>query len=115
MGVRRRAIWIGTLLLLGTACEFREVKDSGDEPLTEFPGAPGYATVRARVFAPHCIRCHGDSGDVNLETWESARSAADLVRAEVLGGDMPPSGSLSANEIEWVRRWVDAGAPEHDR
>ncbi|MDA0589675.1 MAG: PSD1 and planctomycete cytochrome C domain-containing protein [Planctomycetota bacterium] len=81
------------------------------------------------LLVEHCLKCHGlekREGGFNLATRESLVKGGDsgaalvagkpeeslLVKAvEYLGEPkMPPSGKLSAEKIELVRRWVESGA-----
>jgi uncharacterized membrane protein len=71
--------------------------------------------VRARVFAPSCIRCHGNHGNVNLETYEAAREALDDIKNEVyIEKSMPPKAPLSEADQALVRAWIEGGALEFD-
>jgi len=98
------------------------------------PGqAAGVATTTfskdvAPVFYKRCVACHrpGDVAPMSLVDYKSARPWAKAIREAVLTRRMPPwfadpaHGSfsndprLAAAEIETVKRWVDAGAPEGD-
>ncbi|WP_299896499.1 cytochrome c [uncultured Aquimarina sp.] len=59
-----------------------------------------------------CIRCHGGSGNQapDLTTFENISNNANRVRREVVNRTMPLGGSLSNNEIELIRCWIDNGA-----
>lgn len=85
------------------------------------------------VFGHHCFKCHGDEkpkGDLNLRSrtavfdradpilvpGHSARSLLiDLVTNPNPEDRMPPKGrALSVEEVDVLRRWIDAGAPWDD-
>ncbi len=34
----------------------------------------GFATVYSRVLASNCVSCHGNSGGVNLQTYDGVKS-----------------------------------------
>jgi len=71
-----------------------------------------YANVNEKVFQESCVRCHGTSGGIGLETYTDVKANIDLVTSEVVNGDMPPSGALSSDLRALVQAWSDAGAPE---
>ena len=80
------------------------------------------------LLEAHCQNCHrpGEIGPMPLLTYSQARPWAKAIRQAVLTRAMPPwfadnniqhysnDASLSAVEIETIKNWVDAGAPEGD-
>ena len=77
--------------------------------------APGYDTVKALVFQKNCIDCHGRRGGVNLETYANTRKVLEGIRETVLEDQtMPPRSPLADDQMQLVRLWLDAGAPEQD-
>ena len=100
--------------------------------LTNIPmcfAAPTYGDV-ARIFSERCLGCHAASvkmGSLNLETYEGfqqggthtslvvpGKSAESRLYLLITGKAMPAmpmdGGKLSAQQIETVRDWIDAGA-----
>lgn len=76
-----------------------------------------YATVRARVFAPNCIGCHGFEGGVSFETYADAKSnALGAYREAVQDRTMPPRRSttprLNTCQAALLKLWIEAGTPE---
>ncbi len=81
-----------------------------------------------RIFQKHCQVCHhpGDIGPFSLMTYAEARTQARNIKLQTGQRKMPPwppvpgfgefhdERRLTPNEIEWIARWVDAGAPEGD-
>jgi mono/diheme cytochrome c family protein len=64
---------------------------------------------------PRCSRCHSlvESRKLLLEKWVVPGNAAssDLFEATD-GGSMPPYGNkLLDEEVEAIRLWIEAGAP----
>lgn len=77
------------------------------------PGSgPSFAAVKAQIFTPHCIRCHGSAGGVSLSDYQSVKASLNRVAARIEAGTMPPSGALSENLKSILRNWIAAGAPE---
>ena len=88
----------------------------------------------APIFAEHCAVCHrsGGVGGFALDTYDDAKVLAVWVSNTVRSGAMPPwtvaddssecsvpggfkhRAALSAQEIQWIEDWADAGAPEGD-
>jgi len=106
-------------LLVLAACSYRtehRLEDLGDifvsqELLTKI----SYGEVRDVVFKPSCIACHGDSGNVNLETFESTRPHLEEIRATSLNSrTMPkaPFANLNKTQLQYLAAWYQAGTPE---
>ncbi len=89
-----------------------------------------YAGDVAAIFQENCLNCHreGSIGPMSLESYESVRPYASLIRAKVESRQMPPwpldkgvgiqrfknDISLTDQEIETIVQWVDQGAPLGD-
>ncbi|MEX2264802.1 MAG: hypothetical protein WD696_22800 [Bryobacteraceae bacterium] len=90
--------------------------------------APTFSKDVAPIFFKHCAGCHrpNDIAPMSLLDYKSARPWAKAIRESVLTRNMPPwfadpryghfsnDARLSEREIETVKAWVDAGAPEGD-
>ena len=98
---------------------------------------PSYATDIQPIWTASCIGCHGSGGDAGLNL-SSGSSYANLVNVastqegtkmrvlpgdatnswtvmkienrQTVGGKMPPSGSLTANQIQNIKNWITQGA-----
>ncbi len=86
-------------------------------PSTEVPGPVLeekvlFAEVSAKVFVPHCIRCHGEGEDFDLNQIAHAQAAAQGIKEQVVSKKMPKgkNNSLSDQQIQLVVKWVDQGA-----
>ncbi|MDQ6706005.1 MAG: hypothetical protein M3Z85_08565 [Acidobacteriota bacterium] len=89
---------------------------------------PAFASDVAPVFFKHCVRCHRPNSvaPMSLLDYKSARPWAASIKEAVLSRNMPPwladprygkfsnDARLSAQELETVKSWVDAGAREGD-
>ncbi len=74
-------------------------------------------TAQGGVFQVSCFNCHSGGnvrGGLDLSNYAMARAqAADiLARMTDNGNPMPPAGLLGATQIDQVRAWVQAGAPQ---
>lgn len=79
------------------------------------------------IFQANCSGCHGASGGLNLASYDTlmagGRRGAVIVPGDaessrlvqyVESGRMPPSGNrLSNEEIQTIKDWVNAGAPNN--
>jgi hypothetical protein len=82
-----------------------------------------YSRDIARIFANHCLACHGTGSSVPLTTYEEARPWAVAIKEQVLSRSMPPWGAvkgfgelspdrgLSQEDILIISAWVVGGAP----
>src|SRR5712672_3236620 len=80
----------------------------------------------APILQRNCQNCHrpGEAAPFSLLTYEQARPWAKAIRAAVVQRKMPPwfadphygkflnDASLPQNEIDTVKAWADAGAPQ---
>ena len=89
-----------------------------------------FARDVASILQEKCEACHrtGQMAPMSLTTYQEVRPWARAIREKVVAGDMPPwhmsktTGiqkfvndiSLSADQIDTIARWVDAGAPLGD-
>lgn len=112
-------LWPSVFLVLVLAgCNYSKVKTAAED----FPSPANYkaselsfGSVYSRVFRPNCISCHGNSGDVNLESYASAKSAlAKIYQSAIVERKMPkaPGARLSSGQLGLLNAWIKAGAPE---
>ena len=88
---------------------------------------PTYAREVSRIIQDNCQICHqqGQIGPMSFTSYEEVRPWAPLIRMKVLDGSMPPyqydadigvqelkgDWRMSAEDINTIVAWVDAGAP----
>ncbi len=89
-----------------------------------------YQTLNSKILQPKCLLCHSPSGEAKdltfypynelakLKEW-NAPAISSAVVDEIMNKEdgMPPPetklGSLTDDEVEFVKRWIDAGKPEN--
>lgn len=90
--------------------------------------ATTYAEHVAPILYNKCASCHhdGEVAPFPLMSFEDAKKRADTINAVVQAGYMPPwkpahgfgefqeSRALSPDEIQSIKKWVEAGAPAGD-
>ena len=79
----------------------------------------------APLLSGHCLTCHGGDkkGGLDLRSRATAYAGGEsgsvltpgkpeesLLYEHIASGEMPPEKPLEANEIELLRRWIEAGA-----
>lgn len=103
-------------------------EDAAVEDRVALPSSPTWHEHIRPIVVSRCASCHraGHVGPFSLERWEEVRARARPVLAAIEARTMPPwmpmqgcgtfqhDRSLRDDEIELVRRWVAAGAPEGD-
>jgi mono/diheme cytochrome c family protein len=112
--------WIG-LLGLGAA-----VVHVGDLTAADLVRPITYQRDVQPILEKNCVACHkpGNIAPMSLNTYEGARAWAMSIRAAVIAKKMPPwvtekhlghareEGTLTAQEIDTIAKWVESGAPD---
>lgn len=107
---------------------------AGDIPIDQLPLT--YNNLLTKVLQPRCLKCHNSDNPLDpdasgilffpldvlnslgqVDRWLAPGDQSDVVRLLLATDDsrMPPpedSPALSAAEIDFVKRWIDAGRPE---
>ncbi|MEZ0395231.1 MAG: c-type cytochrome domain-containing protein [Anaerolineales bacterium] len=89
-------------------------------------GSVSFANDVWPIFQANCSGCHGNSGGLNLASYDTlmagGRRGPEIVPGDagasrlvqyVQSGRMPPNGRLSDAEIQMIVDWVNAGAPNN--
>lgn len=130
IGIRSAARPAGPafVLLLGLASHFPALAVSSSAGETSSSPPPDYAGTVAAILHARCAECHRPGGiaPMSFLSYDEARPWAKSIRRSVESREMPPwhpdpahgewanDMSLSAEEIDAIVRWVDAGAPAGD-
>ena len=71
-----------------------------------------YVSV-APVFKQNCTSCHGSAGGINLESYQGIRqNLVAIERAVFKTKTMPKGFSISADQAQVLKAWIEMGAPE---
>jgi cytochrome b subunit of formate dehydrogenase/mono/diheme cytochrome c family protein len=95
----------------------------GASPAASEAGGPTFVKDIQPLFQTKCAACHGTMGGLTLTTFESTLHGGTsgpaitpkdpdnslAIKKQVTGGH---PGQLTPEEIELVRKWIAAGAPE---
>lgn len=70
-----------------------------------------YQTDVKPIFTNNCLGCHGNGGRFpDVSTYASVNLNANIIKSEVVSRSMPQGGSLTNDEIQKVKDWIEAGA-----
>lgn len=95
----------------------KEPKDSGNQNFGDLKpeeklSMMNYSFINSRILQPKCVSCHGSSGDVNLESYDSIKSNLSKIQEAVFTeGTMPKRGALTSEEKRLLWNWIRMGAP----
>lgn len=110
-----------------------EQDDEGDDdtplPIDLSEEDATFKRVTELILKDKCLRCHREGrsrGGVNLSQYDAIFGWSDYfqpittpnepensgIYTEVAKGSMPPKNPLSPEEIAYIKRWIEAGAPE---
>lgn len=85
-------------------------------PVTPPPAAPTFTEVMSTVIQTNCFQCHttanGNSGGVNLETYENIFAGRELIKFVVESGAMPKASgtALTSAQKQLLLTWIEQGA-----
>lgn len=113
--MRRFVLIIYISALLG--CGYRDMQlPVTDQGGNSSMGSLDFASVRAKVFAVYCLRCHsqaaGNKAGINLETYPNVSKNLSLIGKVVNTSFMPPTRPLPPGDLNYLNAWIQAGAPE---
>lgn len=115
----RAWVFLPIFLVAGAGCSYRIEKNptSREDALApaELVAQVSFQDVYTKVLVPRCIVCHGSAGNVNLETYASARSHLKAIKQVALTQrKMPraPYPPLKREELLILSAWIQAGGPE---
>ena len=109
---------IGVGLLFFFSCAYDNAEDLYGKAECP-PGGVHFSDTIEPIISMNCAvaGCHVTGSQLpTLETYEQIAANASLIKDRTSSGIMPPptSGiSLSAEEINNIACWVDAGAPQN--
>ncbi len=106
-----KSTFVAAFLALAS-CSYR-IDNNQPEVRQDVIEGVGFQTVFKAVLQPRCVSCHGISGEVNLETYESVKANLALIEEVLAARAMPPSGPLPEDSTDLVLGWIRDGAPEH--
>lgn len=116
--VRQFIIPFCILQLAAAGCNFSVDKRPGGgdiRPGQDLINKVSFQDVN-KIFRMHCTGCHGNSGNVNLETHAQAKMNLERIRrSTIIERRMPqaPYPPLNQEQLTTLAAWIEAGGPEH--
>ncbi len=116
--MRKLALFIFSTSLIFVGCAYKINKDpSGAIQKFDLPKEQkvrlSFNFIYQNVFVPNCISCHGNSGNVNLETYSNVLAHLNKIKSSVFyDHTMPRKGTLTNQELAMLWTWIEMGAPE---
>ena len=100
-------------------CNYTKLKQSSADDNLKFSlpeeklSSLSYSVVGQKIFSPKCISCHGNSGNISLESYSDITRNIALIKKAVFDEKtMPKRGSLTEEELSYLWNWIKLGAPE---
>lgn len=124
-----RRLLIAAIVIAAASVVAGASKQHAVRPVAHPNGGPTFSKEVVRVFQDHCQSCHhpGDIAPFSLMDYASAKPYATQIKVMTQSHQMPPwkptpgcgdfaeTRSISTSELDTIKRWVDAGAPEGNR
>lgn len=112
---------LSLILIAGliSSCNYTRLKESADTVQNfgevnpeEKATLMNYKFISAKIFDAKCTSCHGSSGNVSLESYESVKANLSKIENTVfVEQTMPKRGSLTSEEKRLLWNWIKIGAP----
>lgn len=112
---------LSLILIAGlmSSCNYTRLKESadtvqnfGDINSEEKATLMNYKFISSKILEAKCTSCHGSSGNVNLESYESVVANLDKIQTSVfVAQTMPKQGALTPEEKRLLWNWIKMGAP----
>lgn len=112
-----RFLLLTSLMLLG--CSYSIDKNPAPtipSPSNYQPSQLTFSSISSQVLRPSCIACHGNSGGISLENYDSVKlNLAKIQTAVFTARSMPksPTAELTTYQLGLLNAWLLAGAPEN--
>lgn len=110
-------IFILSFMMLG--CNYTKLKQTSEDENLKFSlpeeklSELSYSLISQKIFLPKCVSCHGNSGNVSLESYSDVTRNMALIKKAVFDEKtMPKRGSLTEEELSYLWNWIKLGAPD---
>ena len=105
-------LFLGSLSWVGCSYSTQKVPADATTVSAELLSKVSYQMVKTEVFDKSCVSCHGVSGGVNLESYESAVAVLARIKTSTIDEKrMPkaPDPPLSQRQREVLSAWIQVG------
>jgi len=98
------------IIFLSTSCEYN-VEEVSNIDETSCDPAISFINDVKPIIDNNCIECHIPGNQFpDLTNYNSIRNNANSIKIQVTNRTMPIGGSLTNEEIELIKCWIDNGA-----
>ena len=105
---------------LVSSCNYTRLKDGpdsvqnfGEVSLEEKATMMNFKFINSKILEAKCTSCHGTSGNINLESYDSVKANLAKIQTSVfVEQSMPKRGSLTPEEKRLLWNWIKIGAPQ---
>ncbi|WP_150452283.1 c-type cytochrome [Arenibacter lacus] len=106
-------VMVMTISIL-VSCEYNYEVETQEMGSNECDIVVSYSNVIRPLIANNCMPCHSGDGNEpfapDLRTYNQVNGIAGLIKEVTQSRRMPKDGSLSNEEINAIKCWVDQGA-----
>ncbi len=105
-----KSILLITICLTILSCETNVEEETPIDENNSCDSDISFASSIKTIIDINCISCHGGNQFPDLRTYEVISANASNIKGQVVSRRMPLNGSLTSEEIELIRCWIDNGA-----
>ncbi|WP_281989471.1 c-type cytochrome [Aquimarina aggregata] len=105
----KKALMVFGICIAFSSCEYNVENEDGPIEIDLCDPAISFATQVKPIIDNNCITCHGGNQAPDLRTFAGISANAERVKDQVTTRRMPLGGSLSNEQIETIRCWVENG------
>ncbi len=115
--MRNLALFISLISYIFMGCDYTKYKEEQEtnkkfDLSREQKSQLSFNFVYQRIFAPNCVSCHGNSGNVNLETYPNVLAQISKIKTSIFENrTMPKRGALTNRDLAILWNWIEMGAP----
>ncbi len=103
---------LGTVLLLGCGqIEERNAVRSPSATSTKYQSSALVGDEAISLIKAKCASCHGQGTEFDVNDVKVIQSKAAMIAGSILDGSMPKDEPLTAEEMNIIKAWRDAGYP----
>ncbi len=108
------------LLSFLTSCNYNVLKGSDTDQEIKYNLSPekisqlSYNKIAQSILSTNCTSCHGNSGNINLESYSEVLKNLSLIKKVVFfDKTMPKNSNLNEEQLSILWNWIKIGAPEN--